>query len=422
MKQLLMRFAKGTGWMVVGGGGARFIGVISSVVIARILGREMFGAFGLIQSTIGVFQTVAGFGLGMTTTKHLAEYRRNDPARAASVLMLCYVVVTALGVGIALTVVLSSSWMADNIMAAPGLNKVLCLSALLIVFGAIGGVQQGALNGLESFRELSLVYLLGSISSFIFGVAGCIWGHLEGLILGVALSSLITVLYSGYVLRRQLHMHGVHSILADWFRERKVLLAYSFPSLLSYLLVVLVQWGSNLIIVHSQDGYAEVAILNAATQWKSAYLFLPLLVGQIAVPIMAAHGGRTSAVEVKHTLRWMGMFNIWVGGALLGILCVSSPWLMGAYGNGFRHGWMTFVVLQVSAFIQLLQAPTVKLWEASGRMWTNFLMNILWAISVLYFAKCWVALGALGIALANIEGLLVFGLGLVLSRRMRNEG
>ena len=51
--------------------------LIATVFVARILGKIVYGEFGMIQSTVGMFGVFAGFGMGLTATKHVAEFRQS---------------------------------------------------------------------------------------------------------------------------------------------------------------------------------------------------------------------------------------------------------------------------------------------------------------------------------------------------------
>ena len=55
---------------------------VLSVVVARLLGRESFGRFGIIGGTIATFTVVATMGMGIAATKLVAQNRAKDPARA----------------------------------------------------------------------------------------------------------------------------------------------------------------------------------------------------------------------------------------------------------------------------------------------------------------------------------------------------
>lgn len=63
---LARKMTKGALWSLIGALLSRGLTVFASIIIARILGTNLYGEFVVIQSTIGMF---AGLGLGMTATK-----------------------------------------------------------------------------------------------------------------------------------------------------------------------------------------------------------------------------------------------------------------------------------------------------------------------------------------------------------------
>src|SRR5690349_3358073 len=85
---LLSRLATGTAWSVGGTLVSRVFSLIATIVIARLLGKEDYGAYGIVQSTFGMFGLFAGLGIGSTAAKYVAEFKRKDPARAGRLLAL----------------------------------------------------------------------------------------------------------------------------------------------------------------------------------------------------------------------------------------------------------------------------------------------------------------------------------------------
>ena len=75
------RLAKGTFWSLAGtlvSGGAM---LISSILIAHMMGKATYGEVGIVRGTVAMFGGLAGLSLGLTATKHVAEFRRTDPSR-----------------------------------------------------------------------------------------------------------------------------------------------------------------------------------------------------------------------------------------------------------------------------------------------------------------------------------------------------
>ena len=94
---LRARFAKGAFWSLVGVAIGQGLALAAFIVAARRLGKVGFGELGMIRSTVGMFGVFAGFGLGFTATKHVAELRTSDPNRTGRIIGLSAVAAVICG-------------------------------------------------------------------------------------------------------------------------------------------------------------------------------------------------------------------------------------------------------------------------------------------------------------------------------------
>src|SRR5579862_80744 len=76
------RLVRGTFWSTAGTVVSRFLALAAAILAARIIGKVIYGELGIIQSTVGLFGTLAGFGMGTTASKFVAELRTKDPSKA----------------------------------------------------------------------------------------------------------------------------------------------------------------------------------------------------------------------------------------------------------------------------------------------------------------------------------------------------
>ena len=99
---LALRLAHGAFWTLFGQVTARTLGLLSSIFVARLLGKNGFGELGIVQSTANMFQVLAGTAIGLTATKHVAEFRNSDPKRAGRIIALSNVTSVIVGAVLAL--------------------------------------------------------------------------------------------------------------------------------------------------------------------------------------------------------------------------------------------------------------------------------------------------------------------------------
>src|SRR5271170_3044171 len=118
---LRARFTLGIVWSLTGAIVSRGFLLAASVVCARFLGKEGFGALGMIQSTAGMFGIFAGLGLGLTATKYVAEFRRQDPEKAGRILALSASAAFVFGCLITVLLILLAPYLAKKVLGNPQL-------------------------------------------------------------------------------------------------------------------------------------------------------------------------------------------------------------------------------------------------------------------------------------------------------------
>ena len=392
-------------WTLAGAMMARGLGLIASVVAARMLGREGFGELGVIQSTVAMFGAFAGFGLGLTATKHIAECRNADPTRAGRIMALSGVIAAISGAVMALGLLLTAGPVAEHALAAPHLKGLLQVSAGLIFLGALNGAQLGALSGLEAFKTIARVNLWSGLVSFPIMIAGVWWGGLNGAVWGLVASLGVSWLFNHLALRTEARRAGVplsFSLRIDeWKREVGVLWQFSLPAMLCGFMVLPVHWICTALLAHQPGGYAEMGVFNAANQWRIAILFVPQAMAGIVLPALAGlHGERDHARYLK--VFWSNVALI--GGVALALalgVALSSGIIIRNYGAGFAHGQGTLVLLALSAVVlsvnQMLGVDLIS----RGKMWRVLGCNMAWAVTLLGLAWWLVPVhGAFGLAVA----------------------
>lgn len=402
--ELKSRLMSGALWSSLGGIVSRGFILFAFVIVARNLGQELYGEFGIIRSTVNMFVIFAGFGLGITATKHIAEYKNSNPKRASRILALSGVFAFSIGFLIALSVFISAPWLSKSILKAPQLADDLQIGALILWLSALNGVQVGALVGFEAFRTIAKINILISLVSVVSLTLGTYLEGINGAVLALAFNISISWVIHNYALRNEAKKYSITLFTKDFWKEKSILFGFSLPATIGGLMVSPVLWICSILLINQPNGFNNMAVFDVSNQWFIAILFIPSLIGKIVLPILSSFNGKEDKNQYIKVLKFSLLINGSI--ALIVALIVSSlsPWILGTYGEGFSNGYMVLVYLSFSAVLVSINNVVGQVITSKGRMWTGLLLNIVWAISMLIFSWYFVTsgYGAEGLAIAYL--------------------
>jgi O-antigen/teichoic acid export membrane protein len=406
-RPLAYRLARGTFWSLVGTLLSGLLSLVSSILVARMLGKAGVGELGVIQSTVGILSAFAGLGMGLTATKFVAEYRTTDPQRAGAMLGISASLSWASGAVMFLVMLALAPWLAQHTLAAPQLAGLIRVGAVLLLLGSVNGAQTGALAGFEAFKTIALVNFACGLLSFPLMVCGALWYGLTGAVWGLTGSAAVNCLVSHLALRREAAAADVPFFAKLKTNQWGVLWRFSLPSVLCNAIFGPVNWACNALLVNRPNGYAEMGVFNVTLSWFNAVSFLPCVLAQVILPLLSSqaaeggHGSQKAIVALATKANALAVIPV-----TLFIGCLS-PVIMSFYGAGFRQSWPTLVVTVLTAGILALQAPAIQAITASGRMWAVFFAYA--SYGLLYFGLTFgmVRWGALGLATARLVAYII---------------
>ncbi len=404
------RFARGAVWSLIGAVISQGSNLAASVITARLLGREQFGEYGMIQSTVGMFGVFAGMGLGLTATKYVAELRVTNPERAGRIIALS----TAIALGTATIAVVAllgvAPWLAASTLNAPHLSAELRIAAGVLFLNALNGTQTGVLAGFEAFRSIARVNLVRGVLTFPLAVTSVLVWHLRG-----AVVALIAAAAVGWVLNH-IAIHAEcrrNKVAVRWQRswsDRAILWKFSLPAFLGGTMISPAIWAASSILVNQPHGYAEMGVFSAANQWRTAVAFLPSLFSQPLLSMLSNVGvGHLRSFRKLVRANLLLSFGLSVLIAAPIVLC--SSWIMKAYGRGFLVGRPVLILLVLVAVIDSTAAVIGQAIASLDRMWWAFILNSVWAFVLVSSAALLVPrYGALGLAGAFLASYAVHAL------------
>ena len=267
--------ASGAFWSLVGAVSSRGLMLLTTIVLARLLGKSGYGLWGLVVTTVSMFAGLAGAGLSMTATKHVAELKTTDPARAGRTLSLVMAVglisVTLMG---ALCMV-SSAWVSNRLYHSQSLSGPLKLAGLMVFFMVAAQILQGALAGFEEFQRIARINLVQGIVAVMVAIPMTYWLGLPGAVIGTAIAWAAAMMLSLREMLRASGQHGLPFGARGMWQERHVLWSYIAPSLLTSVVAAPATVLGLSFVTQTEGGLAGIGGLTVALRWRDLVLFIP---------------------------------------------------------------------------------------------------------------------------------------------------
>jgi O-antigen/teichoic acid export membrane protein len=380
------RFARGALWSVIGMGAAQGLGFAAYVIAAHLLTKNAFGELGMIQSTVGMFGMFAGMGLGLTATKHIAQFRASSPARAGKLISLS--MLTSIGWGFVMSAALwfLADYLALRTFGEAAMAGPLRIGCALLFFSSVGGVQLGILTGMEAFQAIAWTNLVrGSVNIVIVPFGAWVWG-VDGAVWGLTVTAVVAAV-AGHVAvekgRKQLGIPAVHRGLSS---EVSVLWRFSLPAFLTTAVVSLASWLTRAFLVNRPGGFGELAIVTVSTRFQDALNMVGLTVGAALLPMLASAGssGTSEELEIANIL------VSWILGAAAALPLLCFPGAASAIFGPQYTGTdvaQALVLVLVSTVILMYRQGLARTLAANDLMWWNAICNLAWA--AIFVAATW---------------------------------
>jgi len=274
---------RGSFFLISGAFIATIVSAISAIVVARLLGPELYGQYALSLVVSQMFVLFAGFGIGQGIIKFAsslrAEGRTDDALRIVK-----YGAVARAFTGLAffLFSFIFADFLASTILNRPELGVYVRIASISIIFQVVGTSATSSFIGLDRTHYCALTAIIERISKAIvsialvlvgFGVSGAVLGHVGGWIAG-GLFALIVLLF---VLRKPAGNSDITVNLTD---SVKKLIGYGLPLYGCKIAVGFIPAIQSLVLAAFATN-VEIGNLKAATNFIT-------LVAVVSVPITTA--------------------------------------------------------------------------------------------------------------------------------------
>lgn len=358
------RLFKDSFWAVLGNAVGNVLLLISGIIIARLLGRDIYGEYGMVKTTMFYIATFSTFGLGFSTTKFVANCLEESPGKIRQLISDSYHIVVIFSSFVALVLLMFANILADY-LDEPSMSIAFRALALIIVAKAVNTTQIGILAGLKEFKKLAKNIIFSSFSMFIICIPLTYYYGLVGSLISLFISQLLDCILNYYSIKKIIV--GFNSYVSEKFYKK--LIKFSFPIAMQECSFTLCNWLTTIIIA-KYASLGELGIYTAVAQWNAIILFIPSVLSNV---ILSHLSNTNSDVKTRRVIM-KKMIAINVFCTLLPFIAIFflSDTIIAFYGESFISMKVVFNTMVFSSiFICTANVFTSDL-ISKGKTWIVF--------------------------------------------------
>ncbi len=315
-------------WSIFGNVLGKGLALLSGILVARFLGKDIYGEYGIIKNTvltIGMFST---FGLGYTSTKFVAELK-SQPEKNYLFIKYAHFITIVFSLAISILLFFFSKSISVQLLDNIELDFAIKLLSVITFFNAISTTQTGIIAGFGLFKELARINIWVGVITFLLTILLTYFFLLEGALIALLIVTAINCYINYRLIHKQLILMPANYILKGFKRE---IIRFSAPIAFQETIYSLSMWLSSVMLI-KYASYGELGLYSAAMQWNAIILFIPGILRNVILSHLSSVNVHQSQHQI--ILKQIILVNFFCTFIPFLIILVFSKMIALSYGQTF---------------------------------------------------------------------------------------
>lgn len=411
---------RGTTWMTIANVIARLGTFIANLIVIRMLGLQLLGQLGLIESWLSLAGMFSVFGLASASTRFVARYLNDNLSStgeyAGASLLLSGAFAATVGgmVLVGLHAIPIRETMGIHNGLIPSTLAFLKSNSLLVVgllfVTTLNEVSIGIVQGLHRFKSLIYINLVAGLLSiplyYILTQSFGVGGVLSARFILLAIQIVIGIIVSQLALRRLGTQLSARNIGAN----ARSLVSFAVPTFTGQLIANPVRTFMTTYLASVVGGATQIGLLTTAGRLLGLASFLPGSMGSVILPVLSGVWGNGQAEKFQQAILYSLRMTWFVSLPVIIFFVAATPTLLGGlYGPEFTVAAAVTILILANALLTTINDTGVRVLAAANRQWlTVAMVTGSMIISVAFGLWAVPALQAIGLTLAFLVSTIVF--------------
>jgi O-antigen/teichoic acid export membrane protein len=316
----------------------RLLGMLTTIVLARVLGSANFGIYSIVANTAGSAYGFVRLGIDAAIHVHTSAHDSNAQTREAKGRLLGAGLILLMGAGMIASMgcLVCADWISDVLYGQPNLGKWIRLAAVLVFLQCLSQFCYASLAGLHRFNEYAKVMILVAVLNILSAsAASWLWGLSGAIYASIFVQGIATYLlwHHTFIALRRDEIILKFQQLGGSFRT---LIHTGFPFYVSGLLALPVYYYLQGVLGRDV-GLDSLGHLRVIVSITAVITFLPTSIAAVMVSHLTRESGFDYSNFVQKTLaniKFIWIFVLLASAATFSVLPILIHLLFGDSYDG----------------------------------------------------------------------------------------
>lgn len=325
----------------------QFIGFISVIIFARLLGSEIYGFYVYMVSFLSFFVILPNLGMNKGLISFLSRSTLTIEEKK-SILTFSLLVSSFISIFVIVVSIIFREVIATHLLSDSAYISLFLIMLPSIILTSINGLLLGALRAIRKIKEI--IIMSNIVRHFIMIIVTVIFVLLNqrnylAIVVGFYLSTLLTSTYYFIKLKK----YNLIGKLKSKYDNKKILF-FSIPLLFSGIVSIIMQ-NIDKYMIGYLVGVSEVAIYKIALQFGTVSIIALNSVNTIFAPMISTLYHDDKIHDLKNlyslTTKWITIINLMI----FGMIVVFSKDIMNIAGKEFIYGGAALIIISLGQII-----------------------------------------------------------------------
>lgn len=399
-------------WAVFGNGLGNFLLLVAGIIIARILGKDLYGEYGMVKTTMFHIASFSTLGLGFTSTKYIADAVSNYPNRLKRIIRTSFKTTLLFSAFLCVLLFVFADTLA-NYIEEPGTAPAFRALGVIVIFRAINTICAGVLAGFKSFKIVGINSVVSGATLLVLAALLTYEYGLVGSFISLAISQFVNALLN-YIALAKSYRNSEEEI-GDVSMSKEMLF-FTIPVAIQEFFYMLSTWGGTMILT-KYASLGDVGLWSAAGQWNAIILFVPHLLMNV---VLSHLSGLSSDMKGhRKMLKKMLLINFVCSFTPFVVVYLCAGLIAAFYGRTFDGLSEVIRVLTFSSVIACMSNVFHSSLLSEGRNWLLLLLrairDVLMLLVLWFMLRSGVSNAALAYSWIYVAAYAIYFIMLVIS-------